>query len=217
MTESNLLQEIQEDMQRQKMEALWKRYGGYVLAIVLVIVLVTAAYNYMKHERIQAEQTASAGLIETLNAKDKDKSTKMSALQDFAGKNPGISQAAFAQLQAAGLAVDAGDTTKAVALYDALAKDDKTDPIFRQLADLLAVQTQMDKGDPAALQERLQPLLANSAWKYTAKEYSAHLAMKVGDKVKARQLFAELEQDVSAPNAIAQRAKVMAQLLSDGP
>jgi hypothetical protein len=42
MTEHNLFQEVQDDLERQKLEAMWKRYGGWLIAAALAIVLATA-------------------------------------------------------------------------------------------------------------------------------------------------------------------------------
>ena len=57
MTQHNtLFQEIDEDLDRQKMEAMWKRYGSWVIIFALAIVIVTAgtvAYNSWKSTAIR--------------------------------------------------------------------------------------------------------------------------------------------------------------------
>lgn len=218
MSHSSLLQEIEEDLQRQKYEALWKRYGRYVIGAALAIVLGTAAVTSWRNHTLAQHQAATSGLLNIVNDKALDKDKKVAALETFAAANPKASQATLARFRAAAIALKDGKTAEAMAQYDKIAADDDAEPLFRELANLLAVQAQLDDGDPAALQARLQPLLASdAAWRFTAKEYSAHLALRVGDKAKAKQLFDELTQpDAEIPATLAQRAKYMATWLGEG-
>jgi hypothetical protein len=216
MTHNPIFQEIDEDLERQRMEALWKRYGGWIVAAAVIVILTTASYTAWHSWRIGEEQKATGELIDMLAKPPADSNQEIADLQSFAEKNRGETQATFAQLQAAELADKNGDIKQAIAIYDAIAGNTKTDPAFRQLADLLAVQAQMDTGDPLALQKRLQPLLADNApWRYSAMEYDAFLALKAGDKPKAKQLFTELSQDAAAPQSIGARATDMVRFLDE--
>jgi hypothetical protein len=216
MTESNIFQEIQEDLERKQLEALWKRYAPLVIAAAICIVLATGGYTAWRTWRTGQEQKATAGLVSILESPESDAGKRIAALETFAGKNGGETQAIFARLHAAGLAAKDGKKEKAVALYDAVAGDTRLDPAFRQLADLYAVQAQMDTGDPVTLQKRLQPLLADNApWRYTAMEDEAFLALRAGDKAKAKQVFAELSQDAGAPQGIGARATDMLRYLDE--
>jgi hypothetical protein len=216
MTESSLFQEIEEDLQRQKLEALWKRYGHYIIAGAAAIVLATALYSGWKSWRTYSEQKASDGLLALIEGKAPDKDKQIESLESFARAHPGISQAALAHLRAASIALKDGKTEKGIAIYDVMANDATVETFFRQLADLLSVQAQLDIGDPVALQARLQPLVADSPWRVSAKEYTALLALRVGDKEKARTLYMELSNDTNAPPSIIRRSKEMASWLSEG-
>ncbi len=212
----NILQEIDEDLERQKIEALWKRYSVYVYVLAGAIVIGAAAMTGWHSHREQKEQKASLALIEILDDKNADTSKQIAELETFAQRNYGEAQAVIARLDAAGLAVKSGDLAKAVTLYDAVSSDTKADPFFRQLADLMAVQAQMDTADPVILQKRLQPLLADNApWRFTAKEYAAFLALRAGDKAKAKQYFVELSQDATVPKSLAERATDMLRYINE--
>ena len=198
------------------MEALWKRYGGWVIAAAVVVVLATATYTAYSSWRTGQNQKSTAALIDILADPSTDNGKQIEALENFAQKNHGETQAVFAQLHAAAIAAKNNDSQKAVSIYDAIAADNSADPAFRQLADLYAVQAQMDSGDPVALQKRLQPLLADNApWRYAAMEDSAFLALRAGDKPKAKQLFTELSQDAGAPQGIGNRAADMARFINE--
>jgi hypothetical protein len=216
MSEHNIFHEIDEDLERQRLEALWKRYGGFVLAAALVAVIATGAITFWHSYRDSRDQAATAMLVQLENSTDGDTHKQVDALKAFADKNPGASQAAFAQFHAAKLAMSLGDKDKALQIYNDIAQNSAIDKAFRQLADLLAVRTQMDSADPAMLSQRLEPLTAEGApYRFTAMEYQGYLALKVNDKVKARTLFTELAQNATVPHSLAQRATDMMHYVSE--
>jgi hypothetical protein len=206
MTENNLFQEVQEDLDRQRLEALWKKYGAWVVIAALGIVVSTASSTAYRSWTADHNQRLTSALLSATQASG-DAAKNIEALQAFAGKNAGAGLADLALLRAGALAVDRNDSAKAVELFDKVASDAKADPAFRQLGDLLSVRAQMDKGDPATLSARLQPLTAPSAaWRFSALEDQAYLALRAGDKAKAKQIFADLSQNARAPQSITARA-----------
>src|ERR1700722_11327491 len=110
-----IFQEIDEDLERQRMEALWKRYGGWIIAAAVIVVLGTASYTAWQSWRTGQDQKATAGLIDILaNASTADSDKEIATLESFADKNHGETQAIFAQLHAASLAAKNSDTKKAI-------------------------------------------------------------------------------------------------------
>jgi hypothetical protein len=216
MTQDNIFQEVQEDLDRQKLAALWKRFGWLAIALALCIVLGTAGYNFWQSRKIAKNQEATGQLIELLGETGADQSGQIAALEAFAGQYKKQTQAIIAELHVAAYAAKQRDDEKALRIYDWISSNKKADPAFRQLADLLAVRTQLDSADPAALQQRLQPLMAADApWRYSAMEYSAFLELRARDKAAAKKLFTQLSQDPKAPQSIGDRATDMVRYLSE--
>lgn len=207
MTEHNIFQEIDDDLQRQKLEALWKRYGGFIIALALAIVLATAALSAWRTWHRDRDQTASAGLLDALNPKESDQNKQIDALTTFAQSNSHLTQATLARFYAANLAVQSGKMDQALQLYDAISKDETAEKAFRQLADLRSVELQLNSGDITLLSKRLEPLAADDApWHFTAQEYQGYLALRAGDKAKARALFLSLSQNAGVPRSMSSRA-----------
>jgi len=216
MTNENLFQEAQDDLERQKLENLWKSYGGLLLALALTIVVATAGYNFWDAQNAKQNQKATGDLVALLNQANTDQAKQVDALEQFAKANDGKAQAAFAALHAGAMAAKDGKTDKAVQIYDALAADAKADTAFRQLADLLTVEMQADTGDAAKLLQRLQPLMAeNAPWRFSAMEQGGYLALRSGDKAKAKGWFTELSQDASVPRSMSNRAADVLRLLGE--
>lgn len=204
MTDPNFFQEIQEDLERQKLQALWKKYGFWIILTAVGIVLSTAsstAYSAWKARHQQAVTMAHLSAERSASGKSLD------VLQSFAAQNKGESQSSMALLRAGSLALNQGDQAKAISFFEEVAGDAKIDPAFRQLGALLSVQAQLDSGDPAKLSERLNSLVEKDApWRFSARETQGYLALRAGDKAKAEKIFADLSQDAQAPQSLAARA-----------
>ncbi len=207
MNESNLFQEIEEDLQRKNLEAWWKKYGHYVIGAALAVVVATAASVGWQSHNVKKEQQATSAIVTVLDDKAVDPAKKLEQLQAFSEQKPKIPLAAIARFHAAGELLKKNQPDKALEIYNTIATDASVEKPFRQLADLYAVQIQMDTGEPEVLMARLEPLMGeDSAWKPSAKEFAAFLALRASDKDKAKKLFTELGQEPDVPTSIVQRA-----------
>lgn len=210
MTETGLLQEIENELQRQHYEKLWQLYGKYIIGGAFAIVLATAAYTGWRAHRNSVEQTDTSVYLTHASDISKTPEQKIAAYLDMAQKTKTEGPAVFARLQAAAIALRQDDFAKAGEILNALATDAKVDTVLRQYADLLYVQSQMDNGDPAVLLARLQPLMHDTAWRAAATEYAGYLTLKLGKKAEAQALFAKLADSPEAPTTLAERARRMA-------
>jgi hypothetical protein len=213
---ADIFREVDEDLRRDRLDKLWKQYGPWLLGLAILIVAATAGYQVWQRwqERRAAERTATyTAALETLAQARAGKGDLKAAMAGLhaAGDSLGGAPAALSRLYEAGAAADQGDTAAAVAIYDQLAGSNSVDPLFRDLAQLLAVMAQLDSGDPAQLQARLGPLTAaDNPWRYVARELSGLLAVRSGDLAKARGLFESVAQDPTAPQAARARTTELA-------
>jgi hypothetical protein len=202
----NLFQEVQEDLERQKLEAFWKKYGIWIIVAALGIVISTATSTTYRQWTANKNQRITAEFLSA--TKDKaDTKTLLESLEKFAAENASSKEAAIALLRAGAAAYDADDKAKAIELFDKVSTDAKAYESFRALGSLLSVQAQLDSGDPIKLSQKLEPLTAEgSVWRYTALEMDGLLAIRAGDKDKAKKVFTTLSRDQNAPRSLASRA-----------
>ncbi|CAO3445418.1 hypothetical protein [Azospirillum argentinense] len=209
---SDIFREVDEDLRRDRMERVFKRYGGIMLAAALAVVAATggtvAWRNWQQSQKESGTTALAAALSQAAQGPDKG----VEALAAFAAKSdPGM--AALAQLNAAALLAREGKTAEAVTVYDTLSNNAGAAAVYRELAALLSVMHQLESGDPAQLQARLQPLTADAnPWRFSAREMSAVLAARAGDKERARTLFQQLADDSQAPAGVRSRAADLATL-----
>jgi hypothetical protein len=214
MTETNLFQEVQEDLERQRLEALWKRYGNMAVMVMLAVILATAAYSTYTSWQTRKNQEATGQLLLLLSAEDMGFEKRIKALREFSDMHGATSQGVMALLEIASLESKQGHSDRAVALYDGIANNRNADASFQQFARLMSVREQMDTGNPTELMARLDPLTVKDApWQAEAKEYQAYLALRLGDNIKAKQIFTDLSQDVALPHSLNERAASMLRYL----
>ncbi len=205
---SDIIREVDEELRRENVEKLWRKYGSYVLGLAILAVLVIAAVwlwrDHMKGQREERARQYDAAL-QLVAAADP---SAPAALQALESGDDGY--AALAQLQAAALKAKAGDVSGAVAIYEKLTADAAVDEAFRNLALLLLALHTADTAAPDQLTQRLQPLTAASnPWRYSALELTAVLARRAGDTARAEQILTGLADDLNAPQALRQRATEM--------
>jgi hypothetical protein len=144
--------------------------------------------------------------------KDKDAADAFSLIARQAGGG----HATLARLEEAALKARTGDVDGAVALYSALAADGSVDPVYRDVATLLAAQYGLKNGDPKAIIAQLAPLTAaDGPWHPSALELTALAELKSGDKAAARATFQRIADDLKAPQGLRARATEMLTALAE--
>ncbi|MBI1775375.1 MAG: tetratricopeptide repeat protein [Proteobacteria bacterium] len=203
------VREVEEDLRKEHYQRLWDRYGRYVVALAVVLVLAVAGFNLWRDWRERQREAASAQLAEALANAQTNPEQAANALGALADKSsPGF--AALARLNEAALLINKGDREGALRVYDTLAADSSADPALRDLGVVLGVMHRIDAGDPAQLSQRLALLIgAGNPWRFNALELTAVLAVKSGDKARASELFRKLADDTEAPANIRARAAEM--------
>lgn len=208
--QDSLLREIDEELRHERYAKLWKRYGHYVLAAAVVLVVAVAGYQGWRAWDVKtrtAEGERFAAALALAQAGSHAAAAKsFDALAGDAGKG----YAALARFQEAAAEAKAGNRKEAAALYRALAGDGGIDTVYRDLAVIQGVMVEMDAADAADLRARLEPLMADAnPWRFTAREIAAYLAWRRGEAKSAREQFSALARDPAAPQGVRARANDM--------
>ncbi|HYG85163.1 MAG TPA: hypothetical protein VD978_02800 [Azospirillum sp.] len=209
---SDIFQEVDEDLRRDRMSQMAKRYGGIVGTVAVLIVAATAGYQAWQGWQKSQREAETGRLVSALSQTAASPAKGIEALSSYAAKAP-ADLAVLARLNEAALRAGEGKSTEAVAIYDSIAADTQVGNIYRDLATLLSVMHQIGSGDAAQLQARLQPLTVDdNAWRFSAREMTALLTARAGDKAGARTLFQQLADDSLAPSGVRSRAADLAAL-----
>lgn len=210
-----LAREIDEELRREQLLRLWDKFGTYVLAGAVAVVVGVGGWKYYEHQQAVASEAASTRFI--------------IALRDFAVKRPADAQkaleelvavapagyAALTRLRLAAHEAAEGNSADAAAAYDEVAKDSSVDPLLADFARLQSAMLKMDTGLFVDVKNRLTPLASDkNPWRYTARELLGIAAYKASKPAEARNYFQRLAADRAAPPGVSERAKLMLAVLS---
>ena len=210
---SDIFQEVDEEVRRDKAVEFWTKYQNVILAVAVLIVLATGGYRFWRYYEQQQAEAAGAQFQDALRL-------------DADGK-PDEAQAAIANLQKSaprGYAnlsrfVDAALTLKkdpkaGIAAYDALSQDAALDPLLRDTAKLRAALARLNDGQSDAAKTGLEPLAAGGVYRDTARLALASLALAARDYVTAGKRLEEVLSDAEAPQADRQTARTLLGLVA---
>src|SRR5688500_18557238 len=207
---SDVFQEVDEELRRDKAAALWKRYGNYVAAAAIAIVAGTGAYvAWRDYTQKQAARQGAEFFAATALAASGEPDKAIPAF-DALARNASSGYAVLARMREAALKAAGGDRTAAASIYQSVADDSGAAKELRDSARLLAGLQKIDSLDPAELDRQIAALRADAnPWRHTALEMAAVAATRAGDAAKARELFAKIADDPAAPTSARGRAAEM--------
>ena len=205
---SDIFREVDEALQKEKVEKLWKEYGPTVIMAAVVLVLATAATVGYRSWNSQQNQKETAKLVVAMD--DKDLST---ALEKVAGETR-KGHEAIALLTSAGKHAENKDFTKAATLYKQILDDSGTPDALSDLAAILygrAAQLAATKDAAPDYQDLLKTILpvAKNDKSPFQQQAKVEAALLYGDGLKdytaALDLLKGFETE-SAPDSLKEKA-----------
>ena len=179
---TDIFQEVDEDVRRDKALEFWKKYQAYIIAAAVLIVLASAGFRYWQHQKEQAAQAAGEQFQAAIAAFDAGKPQEaFGGLSKLAAEAPG-GYRVLAQMTEAGAKTQT-DPAAAIAAFQAIAGNGSVDPQFRDAARLRAALVQLDvPGEEAAGTAALTGLAsADGPYRRLAKLTLGALAIGRGD------------------------------------
>lgn len=207
---ADIFAEVDDALKQEKLEKLWQRHGGSIIAVMVAIIVATGANAGWKswNQNINGKQTD----LLLAAAEEED----MSAALEKAGQDlrPGLRGVAL--MTAAGSLLNDKKTDEALALYEKAAADSKIPAELRDLAVLMSVRLGLGKEDAAqkkdAFLAQLEPISSNakSPWRYHADLEAATILAHFGNDYAAAQTRLEnVLMDKQLPESLIAKARAL--------
>ncbi|MGR3567956.1 tetratricopeptide repeat protein [Pseudooceanicola nanhaiensis] len=210
----SFIEEVTEEVRRDRLFATMKRFGW--IAIVLVLLIVGgAAYNeYRKsQERASAEALGDA----LLNALDQDAAEERVAALNAVETDSAGQEAVVALLEASE-AASAGDPAKASDRLMAVAEREDLPRIYRDLARFKALGMNAAAMEPAELRAGYEALAAPGApLRLLALEQVALTYVAEGDTEQAVEVLESVRSDAEVTSGLRQRVSQLMVALGEDP
>lgn len=210
---ADIFREVDEDLRRDRLGRLWKRFAPYVIGVAVLIVVGTAGYRgWEAWQQSISEEAGDAFLaaLETAEKGEHDAAREaLAGMTDATGGYPML-----ARMRAASELAQSGDTAGAVKAFDAIAADTSIGETQRELASLRAAYLALDAEERAAVEARVSALNTEiHPMRHSAREILALAAWKAGDLAAAQARVDEILADTETPSDVTIRARVLQSLL----
>ena len=206
---SDIFHEVDEEVRREQLKKLWDRYGNYVVAAAVLVVVVLAAWRgYQWWEAKKAAETgaafeAAAALAEAGKHADAEAAYAKIVADGTAGYRH------LARLREAAQLAQV-DAKAAVAAYETIAADASVGPVLQDLAALRAGAMLIDTGSFDEARRVLELLAGNDrTFRHTAREMLVLAAWRAGDASAAKRWFDVISTDVQTPSATRTRVEML--------
>jgi hypothetical protein len=206
---TDVFREVDEEVRREQLLKLWRRHSKHVIAAVLLVLAVVAAFfgwrQWQEQRRIERANTyLAAAALPPAEA--------VEAYEAMAGED---GYGVLARIREASLLAELGRKAEALAAFEAISLDRDVPQVYRDLAVVLHAQHALGQADSGDLIRRLEPLTAaDNPWRFQAMELTALAELHAGNSARARTLFLTLADDPAAPAGLRGRAAEIAATLS---
>ena len=207
---SDILQEIDDAMKREKAEKFWKENGPTLVASAIALVVFTGIFSAWNAWKLNVNTKQTDLLVGALETQYPE-----TAL-DAAAENLKGGHQSIAMLHNASIKAGASKTAEAIALYRDIAKDVSTPSLWRELATLNAVKLEWadseNNADKAkALIADLKPLMnERKPWaKLAAIQAAMITADGLQDYTLASRYLAPVLNDEKTPATLKDRATAL--------
>ncbi|RAH99518.1 hypothetical protein DLJ53_23700 [Acuticoccus sediminis] len=212
---TDIFDELEEDLRRERLARVWNRYGIYVILVAVLIVVVTAGWRGYEWWRVKTERSAGeqyATILTDLDAEGPGAGTQ--SLEDFAKDAPeGFS--ILARFRAATTEAANGDETASAATLRDLADDSKVPALYRDLARVRLAQVLINAGDYPAATDAVKSLAedTSSPFNRSASELMGLAAYAENDLDEAKRWYTQIAESATVSQDMRQRAQTMLSLV----
>jgi len=211
---TDIFQEVDEEVRREQLKKLWERYGAYLIAACIVLVVGVGAWR--GYEWWQAKQAAQSGAAfeQAVTLAETGKHAEAAAAFAKLSTDGTAGYRVLARLrEAAELA--STDRKAAVGAYDAIATDSRVGPVLQDLAAVRAGYLLVDSAPYSEILQRLESATASDrAFRHSAREILALSAWKAGDVSAARRWTEMIMGDPQTPPGQRSRAQMLSELIA---
>ena len=203
--------EVDDEVRREQVQRLARRYGILVAAvIVLALAAFAAVLLWRSHaETVAGERgeqlTAAMSLLTAGNTVQAGKQLDAIVKTDAKGYAP------VARLLQADMLVQQNKQSEAAVVFSKVAGDGAMPQPLRDLALLRATALSFDTLAPQAVIDRLKPLaIAGNPWFGSAGEMTGIAYLKLNQPQQAGRIFAAVARDQTVPQSLGARTRQLA-------
>jgi len=211
---SELFDEVDEEVRREQLKKLWERFGNYIIAACLLVIVGVGAWRGDEWWEGKKAAESGAAFEQAVQLADSGKPQEAEAAFAKLASNGTAGYRVLSRLREAG-ELSRNDPKAAVKAYDEIAADRGAGQVVQDIAALRAGFLLVDTDSYADMRNRLEPLTAaDRPFRYSARELLALSAWKQGDMSAARKWTDLIVADPQTPAGARSRAEILSELIA---
>jgi len=215
MVDDNVFREVDEELRRERLEALWNKYGTIVIGAIIVLILGIAGSIWWQNQQVSKRQAAGDQYIQALRDVAKSDTDKADEKFKVLIENSPNGYEIMSRLHLAANLASKGQTGEAEILYKKVTLNPSADKILRDYAKLNLAILKLENATYEETSKALGEFTkAGAIWQNTANEVVALAAFKEGKYDSAKTRFSDILTNKSTPSALKRRAQVMMDVIA---
>lgn len=213
--EDGLIREVNDELKQDKLHEIWKKYGNYIIAFVVLLIGATATIEGYKSWKSSVEAKEAKEFVSAIS--DADNLEMDAAITSFEK----ISNSArtdfkdLAKLQIANIYLKNSKIEEAITVLEEIYNDKSVDNTLRNVAAIKLVSHTIDTADADEIRKMLEPMtIDTNSFRYAAKEMLALLELREGNLEGSKAIYEELTSDTLVAAGIKKRADEMLALIN---
>ena len=208
------VREVEENLRRDQMRDFAKKYGGWLIAALVLFLAASGGYIYWQHRQAQQSEQQVEQLAEVYKNIGAGNMAGAPQKLDELAANGSKAVRASALFTRAAIAIQANDLKLATAKYREVASDESLPKPYRDIALIRQTTLEFDQLKPEEVISRMAPLAKpGNAWFGSAGELTAVALIKQGKNQEAGRLYAAIAKDNAVPDTIRARSVQIASSL----
>lgn len=205
------LREVDEEYRRSQLAALWKRFGGVAVAVLLLGLAALAGWLFWQDQQDKKAGEAGAALARAMEQLEVGEGARARPVLEAMTRDGPGAYSGLARMVLANDALAGGDKPKARGLYEAVAGDTALPQPLRDAALVKAVRVGFDQLSPGEVVAKLKPLaVPGNAWFGVAGELVAVAHFKAGKPELAKPILTAMVKDETMSPSLRSRAAQLA-------
>lgn len=214
MSDDSFVREVNEAVRQEEYKRLWDRYGILAMSAAALIIVGVAGYKGWNYWQAKQAQTTGARFVGALTLEEDGKPQDARAAYEEISRDGPEGYRVLSRFQLAAASAKAGEKTKAVEAYDALAGDPGVDPLLRDYAKVRAAALLVDEASLDDMKTRIDGLAeGDGTWRNSARELLGLTAYRNNSGSEAERYFRRIMVDPESTPNMRRRAEMMLALV----
>src|ERR1700722_14102102 len=182
---ADFFREVDEDVRRDQLIDIWKRYQNWIIGAAILVVLGTGGWRFYDYQRLKGAEAAGGRYAAAEQLLSAGKNAEAAAAFAAVAKAAPVGYATLAQLSRAD-ALAGQDPKAGIAAYDEVAANAAVDPAYQVVARMRGAYLRVDSDDPKAFEQRYAAYAGpDSPYRNAYRELLALAATRRGDFASA--------------------------------